>query len=87
MLQPLYVLENALTVDTEYYLTNQLEKPLTRMFSPMMKNPKSLFNGAHTMKVSRAAPVRGPPAPARVLWFNLLTHCVCGCTVQDGQHR
>jgi DNA polymerase delta subunit 1 len=37
---PLYVLENGLPIDVSYYLTNQLEAPLTRLFSPMMKNPK-----------------------------------------------
>lgn len=29
---PVYVLENNLPIDTEYYLTNQLSKPLTRLF-------------------------------------------------------
>lgn len=29
---PVYVLENSLPIDTEYYLTNQLSKPLSRLF-------------------------------------------------------
>lgn len=29
---PVYVLENNLPIDTEYYLTNQLSKPLSRLF-------------------------------------------------------
>ena len=29
---PVYVLENNLPIDTEYYLTNQLSKPLGRLF-------------------------------------------------------
>lgn len=28
----MYVLENSLPIDTEYYLTNQLSKPLSRLF-------------------------------------------------------
>lgn len=29
---PVFVLENNLPIDTEYYLTNQLSKPLGRLF-------------------------------------------------------
>lgn len=29
---PVYVLENNVPIDTEYYLTNQLSKPLSRLF-------------------------------------------------------
>lgn len=29
---PVFVLENNLPIDTEYYLTNQLSKPLSRLF-------------------------------------------------------
>jgi hypothetical protein len=41
---PIYVLENNVPIDTEYYLTNQLQKPLTRIFEPILgEKTSSLF--------------------------------------------
>lgn len=40
---PLYVLDHNLPIDTKYYLNNQLANPLTRIFEPIMKNPKELL--------------------------------------------
>ena len=34
---PLYVLENRIPIDTQYYLDNQLSKPLIRIFEPIFK--------------------------------------------------
>ena len=45
---PVYVLENNLPIDTEYYLTNQLSNPLTRIFEPIIPNPQTLLSGDHT---------------------------------------
>ena len=53
---PVYVVENSIPIDTEYYLTNQLSKPLMRIFEPIIENPESLLRGEHTAKVSRATP-------------------------------
>lgn len=39
---PLYVLEHSVAVDSQYYLENQLSKPLMRMFQAIMDNPQSL---------------------------------------------
>jgi DNA polymerase delta subunit 1 len=61
---PLYVLENGIPIDNQYYLTNQLKEPLKRLFSPVMKNPDSLFNGEHTMKVGTTAKKMGGAAKA-----------------------
>lgn len=52
---PIYVLEHGLPIDTEYYLHNQLEKPLLRIFGPIVQNPSTLLTGAHTKKVTKAA--------------------------------
>jgi DNA polymerase delta subunit 1 len=49
---PIYVLENNIPIDTKYYLENQLEGPLTRIFEPIMGNVSSLFNGEHTRTIS-----------------------------------
>lgn len=47
---PLYVLENSLPIDTKYYLDNQLSKPLTRIFEPILgeKRTRELLHGSHT---------------------------------------
>jgi len=45
---PVYVLENNIPIDTEYYLQNQLSNPLTRLFEPIIENPESLLTGDHT---------------------------------------
>lgn len=37
---PVYVLEQGLPIDTEYYLTNQLSNPLIRIFEPIIPNPQ-----------------------------------------------
>jgi DNA polymerase delta subunit 1 len=57
---PVYVLENNLPIDTGYYLTNQLAKPLTRLFEPIIDNPATLLAGAHTRTVVRKTPTARP---------------------------
>ena len=45
---PIRVLEKDLPIDTTYYLENQLEKPLTRIFEAIMNDvKKELFSGDH----------------------------------------
>lgn len=53
---PVYVLDNNLPIDTEYYLTNQLSNPLTRIFEPIIPNPQSLLCGDHTRTVCKPTP-------------------------------
>jgi len=57
---PIYVLENSLPIDTQYYLKQQMSKPILRLFSPIMEHPESLFSGAHTRVVKKIAPKSGP---------------------------
>ena len=38
---PIYVLENNVPIDTEYYLTNQISKPLLRIFEPILGEKKA----------------------------------------------
>lgn len=58
---PLYVLEHSLPIDTKYYLENQLSKPLTRIFEPILgeRRAKELLTGSHTRTVIQAAPKTG----------------------------
>jgi DNA polymerase delta subunit 1 len=42
---PKYVLEHDLPIDTNYYLENQIKKPLLRIFKPILRDPeKTLFS-------------------------------------------
>lgn len=41
---PKFVLENELQIDTNYYIENQIKKPLLRIFDCVIKEPeKTLF--------------------------------------------
>jgi len=53
---PVYVLDNNLPIDTEYYLSNQLSNPLLRIFEPIIANPQSLLTGEHTRTVCKPTP-------------------------------
>jgi DNA polymerase delta subunit 1 len=54
---PIYVLENNIPIDPQYYLENQLSKPLLRIFDPILKNAsRELLHGSHTRSVSISTP-------------------------------
>ncbi|MCL7051574.1 hypothetical protein MKW94_017829 [Papaver nudicaule] len=54
---PIYVLENNIPIDSQYYLENQISKPLLRIFEPILKNAsKELLQGSHTRAVSISTP-------------------------------
>ena len=42
---PIYALEHGLPIDCQHYLDHFLEKPLSRLFGPIMRNPKDLMSG------------------------------------------
>ncbi|KAL8166299.1 hypothetical protein V2J09_007798 [Rumex salicifolius] len=57
---PIYVLENNIPIDAQYYLENQISKPLLRIFEPIMKNAsKELLTGSHTRAISISTPSAG----------------------------
>lgn len=56
---PLYVLENGLTIDKEHYIEHQLSNPIQRLFEPVMDNVEELLRGSHT-RVHVTAQSRGP---------------------------
>ena len=43
-------------IDTKYYLDNQLQGPLTRIFEPIIDNTSSLFVGDHTRTIAKPTP-------------------------------
>ena len=54
---PLYVLDKNIPLDYDYYIENQLRKPVTRIFKPIMRGDvNSLFSGDHTLFVTRTTP-------------------------------
>jgi hypothetical protein len=55
---PLYAIRNNIDPDTDYYLENQLRKPLTRLFRHMIGRDETeeLFTGQHTRFVKRSLP-------------------------------
>lgn len=57
---PVYVLEHNLPIDKEYYIEQQLSKPLQRLFEPIMDNVSSLFSGEHTKTISQSVSMAGP---------------------------
>ena len=49
---PIYVLDNNIPIDCKWYLSNQLSKPLARIFEPIVDDvDKSLLQGDHTRKI------------------------------------
>ncbi|XP_062512601.1 DNA polymerase delta catalytic subunit-like [Corticium candelabrum] len=49
---PIYVLDHNLALDTDYYLENQLSKPLMRIFEPILGESRAhseLLRGKHTL--------------------------------------
>lgn len=58
---PIYVLEHDVPIDVQYYLQNQLQMPLQRIFEPIMGEgkAKTLFTGDHTRKIKISTPTVG----------------------------
>merc|ERR1712151_720741 len=57
---PLFALENNLSIDAQHYIEHQLTQPLLRIFGPIMgddaKAKSKLFSGAHTRKLHTPTP-------------------------------
>ncbi|CAH8355060.1 unnamed protein product [Eruca vesicaria subsp. sativa] len=54
---PIYVLQNNIPIDPNYYLENQISKPLLRIFEPVLKNASSeLLHGDHMRSISISTP-------------------------------
>lgn len=61
---PIWVLENNLPIDTNYYLDNQLSKPLMRIFEPILKDKASSLCKCHTEHKDRVKGLGAPPSNA-----------------------
>ncbi|XP_011404748.1 PREDICTED: DNA polymerase delta catalytic subunit-like [Amphimedon queenslandica] len=75
---PIYVLENNVPIDTEYYLENQLAKPLLRIFEPILGDSKAhseLLKGDHT----RSRTVKTSSAQGGLFGFTTKRSTCIGC--------
>ncbi|XP_037056261.1 DNA polymerase delta catalytic subunit isoform X3 [Peromyscus leucopus] len=74
---PLFVLEHSLPIDTQYYLEQQLAKPLLRIFEPILGEGRAesvLLRGDHTRcKTVLTSKVGG------LLAFTKRRNCCIGC--------
>lgn len=68
---PLYVLENNIPIDFNYYLKNQLSKPLIRIFEPILgeKAEHLLLSGDHAL--TKTIPIRKSCAMSKFLKIRL----------------
>ncbi|KAL6498062.1 DNA polymerase delta catalytic subunit [Orobanche gracilis] len=81
---PIYVLENNIPIDPNYYLENQISKPLLRIFEPILKDArKELLQGSHTRSISIST-----PANSGIMRFarRQLTCIGCKAVISDSGH-
>jgi len=72
---PIYVLDNNIPLDTEWYLEHQLAEPIKRLFEPILPdNIDSLLKGDHTRKIKKAMPTTGG-----LMGFVAVTQRCLGC--------
>ena len=74
---PLYVLENSIPIDAQYYLENQLSKPLLRLFESILPDANILLTGDHTRSVVKVTPTQN----VGLMKFTVKTLKCMGCKV------
>jgi DNA polymerase delta subunit 1 len=83
---PIWVLENDLPIDTDYYIENQLKGPLVRLFEPILgpSATDELFRGEHTLHIKVTS---GSATSGSIMQFAKKTEtCVrCRCTLPTGR--
>lgn len=79
---PLYVLENNIPIDNNYYLENMLRKPLERIFEPVMKRSvNQLFVGKHTRTIAVVTSRKG----AMMKFAKVRLRCLgCKSAIDEG---
>jgi len=57
---PIFVLDNNIPIDANWYLEHQLSEPIKRLFEPILPdNVDTLLKGDHTRKIHKATPTTG----------------------------
>ena len=75
---PIFVLENNMPIDYDYYLENQLSKPLLRIFEGILPDPSVLLKGEHT----RSKIVATPNTGSGIMKFAVKMETCMGCKTQ-----
>ncbi|KAA6361977.1 MAG: putative DNA polymerase delta catalytic subunit, partial [Streblomastix strix] len=76
---PQFAMEQGLSIDTNYYLSQQLEKPLLRLFTPVMGSGSvgELFKGAHTRVVRKPSQSAMTMKGTMGRFFSVGVNCIC----------
>lgn len=83
---PLYVLENNIELDFNYYLENQLKKPLLRIFEPILTNASlELFSGEHTRTIYKPK-LDGKQGGLMGSFIKVTQKCMgCNCAIKSDE--
>ncbi|CUG86363.1 DNA polymerase delta, putative [Bodo saltans] len=80
---PIYVLENNIPIDTQYYLEHQLAGPLTRVFEAVLDDPSELLRGDHTRHIAVVQPSKN--AGGMMKFVKVQLQCLsCRNVIQSG---
>ncbi|ESL09236.1 DNA polymerase delta catalytic subunit [Trypanosoma rangeli SC58] len=80
---PIYVLENNVPIDTQYYLEHQLAPPLLRVFEGVLDDPSVLIKGDHTRHVLVSAPSKN--AGGLMKFIKIQLQCLsCRAVIKEG---
>lgn len=80
---PIYVLENNIPIDTQYYLEHQLAPPILRVFEGVLDDPSTLIKGDHTRHIAISAPSKN--AGGLMKFVKIQLQCVsCRAVVKEG---
>lgn len=80
---PIYVLENNIPIDTQYYLEHQLAPPIIRVFEGVLDDPSVLIKGDHTRHIAISAPSKN--AGGLMKFVKIQLQCVsCRAVIKEG---
>ncbi|KAF8288963.1 putative DNA polymerase delta catalytic subunit [Trypanosoma cruzi] len=80
---PIYVLENNIPIDTQYYLEHQLAPPLLRVFEGVLDDPSVLIKGDHTRHILVSAPSKN--AGGLMKFVKIQLQCIsCRAIIKEG---
>lgn len=80
---PIYVLDNNIPIDAQYYLEHQLTPPILRLFEGVLDDPSVLVKGDHTRHIAISAPSKN--AGGLMKFVKIQLQCVsCRSVIKDG---
>lgn len=80
---PIYVLDNNIPIDTQYYLEHQLAPPILRVFEGVLEDPSVLIKGDHTRHIAISAPSKN--AGGLMKFVKIQLQCIsCRSVIKEG---